>query len=70
MFEITLDTIYPPKVKWELPEKNFELIYSPEKNTRRPFNTPVYEIKNPERYNPSMNRANLRSRIKKSRGNQ
>lgn len=70
MFEIVLDPVYPPKWKWELPEKNFELIYSPEKNTRRPFDTPTYEIKTPERYNPNVIRPGVRSRLRKSRGNQ
>ena len=44
MFEITLDTVYAPKQKPVLAERNFELIYSSEKNTRRPFNPELWGI--------------------------
>ena len=37
MFDIVLDTVYAPKNKYKLTERNFELIYSKDKNTRRPF---------------------------------
>ena len=37
MFDIVLDTVYAPKHKYKLPEKNFELIYTKERNTRRTF---------------------------------
>ena len=66
MFEIIVDPIYPPRRKVPLPERNFELIYSPEKNTRQPFNTPLYPIREPEKLSPN-SRKGMRSRIKKSR---
>lgn len=68
MFEIVLDPIYPPKRKYPLPERNFELIYSPSKNTRRPFDTPLYPVREPEKYTPS-SRTGIRSRTRKSRMN-
>ena len=66
MFEIVLDTVYPPKNKYKLPERNFELIYSPEINTRRPFDTPLYPIREPEKLTPK-SRKGMRSRLRKSR---
>lgn len=67
MFEIVLDPIYPPKRKYPLPERNFELIYTPEKNTRRPFGTPLYPIREPEKGSPQ-SRSGIRSRLRASRG--
>ena len=66
MFEIVVDTVYPPKQKYVLPERNFELIYSSEKNTRRPFDTPLYPIREPEKLTPK-SRQGMRSQLRKSR---
>jgi hypothetical protein len=68
MFEIILDPIYPPKRKYPLPEKNFELIYSSSRSMRRPFNTPLYPIREPEKYTPP-SRVGVRSKTRKSRMN-
>lgn len=67
MFEIVLDPVYPPKRKYVLPEKNFELIYTPTNNTRRPFDTPLYPIREPEKQAPA-SRTGVPSRSRKSRG--
>jgi hypothetical protein len=67
MFEIILDPTYPPKRKHPLPERNFELIYTPENNTRRPFGTPLYPVREPEKLVPQ-SRSNVRSRVRRSRG--
>ena len=68
MFEIAVDPIYPPKKKYPLSQKNFELIYSPEVNTRRPFDTPLYPVREPEKVS-SGSRVGVRSRRRKSRTN-
>ena len=52
MLDIVLDTVYAPKHKYELPEKNFELIYSKEKNTRRPFDKNLWSSKIQEKLTP------------------
>lgn len=65
MLEITVDVIYPPKRKYPLPERNFELIYTPDVNTRRPFTTPLYPLHEPEKTLP---RSTMNSRLRKSRG--
>ena len=64
LLEITVDTVYPPKRKYPLPERNFELVYTPEKNTRRSFKAPCYPIKEPEKALP---RSLMNSRLRKSR---
>lgn len=66
MFEITIDPVYPPKRKYPLLEKNFELIYSKDNNTRRPYDTPVYPVKAPDRL-ALVSRTGLRSRQRRSR---